>query len=138
MKTRKILFIIIGVAAIIAGLVCFVLDTGSYERNVTYGGDAYTGIQNASAQAANNIQLLSVIVKTGFGISFIIIGLILIVIGATISNPINNNFTNNPTPIANLPEDKISREISKYNELLKMGVITENEFEEAKKKLLNL
>ncbi len=50
--------------------------TGAYESASSYGGDAYTGIQNAAAQTANNVRALAEIVAAGFGNLLIAIGLI--------------------------------------------------------------
>ena len=41
------------------------LDSDAYsEHNSTYGGDAYTGIQNAAAQTANNVKALNENIET--------------------------------------------------------------------------
>ena len=53
-KIRNILFLIIGVLSIIFAIKIGGLSTGSFEMPLSYGGDAYTGIQNACAGAANN------------------------------------------------------------------------------------
>lgn len=62
---------------------------GSYELNHSYGGDAYTGIQNAAAQAANNVYYGNEIVQNiaggledligALGIALIVVGLALAV-----------------------------------------------------------
>lgn len=54
------------------------MDTGSYESYFEYGGDAYTGIQNASAQAANNISDLAEIVSMGMFAFLLVFGIALI------------------------------------------------------------
>lgn len=48
-----------GVLSIIFGIVINNFPNGSYADLETYGGDAYTGMQNASAMAANNVLRLS-------------------------------------------------------------------------------
>ena len=53
-------------------------DVGYYEASSAYGGDAYTGIQNAAAQTANNVKALSEITKNGFAFFLIAVGLIAI------------------------------------------------------------
>lgn len=83
MKLRKLLYGVLGIASFVLSIVCYAMDTGSWESSHTYGGDAYTGIQNASAQAANNIQDLAAIVKFGFGSVLLIIGLLLIFYAVT-------------------------------------------------------
>lgn len=85
---KKVLYGIVGLVSSILGIVCFTMDTGSYEMNLQYGGDAYTGIQNASAQAANNVQDLAAICAFGFGALLLIIGLILIVYAITSKEPV--------------------------------------------------
>ncbi len=67
LNTRKILLIIVGSLSFLWGLIS--LFKVEYNR---YGGDAFTGIQNASAQTAAAVDKL-----------MMIIGMILIVIGAT-------------------------------------------------------
>ena len=47
-----------------------------YVNSEKYGGDAYTGIQNAAAYTANNIWRLNHAIQTMFGILLIIIGLL--------------------------------------------------------------
>ena len=56
----------------------FAKDVGYYESSSSYGGDAYTGIQNAAAQTANNVKALSEIAKMGFAFFLIALGLIAI------------------------------------------------------------
>lgn len=51
-------------------------SSGLYEPSNTYGGDAYTGIQNAAAQTANNLTNVAEIAKDGIGYLLIAIGLI--------------------------------------------------------------
>lgn len=74
---KQILFGLVGLAATVLSIVCFTLDTGSYELGKTYGGDAYTGIQQAAAQAANNAMYAGEIMKFGFGCVLLIAGLTL-------------------------------------------------------------
>ncbi len=53
----------IALVSLIFAIVCFCTDTsyafGGRESNATYGGDAYTGMQNASAQTATNVYYLN-------------------------------------------------------------------------------
>ena len=74
---KQILFGLVGLAATVLSIVCFTLDTGSYELGKTYGGDAYTGIQQAAAQAANNAMYAAEIMKFGFACVLLIAGLTL-------------------------------------------------------------
>ena len=75
--------IISGILSVIFGIIMFGKSIGSYESASSYGGDAYTGIQNAAAQTANNVKALSEITKTGFAFFLIAIGLIAIFYFAT-------------------------------------------------------
>lgn len=51
----NILGMIGGALSIFAAVQVKLLDVGSWEAAEYYGGDAYTGIQQASAQTANNV-----------------------------------------------------------------------------------
>ena len=67
-----------GFISIILGFVVSGMSTGSWESSSSYGGDAYTGIQNAAAQTANNVQDLAEILKTGMSSALIIFGIAMI------------------------------------------------------------
>ena len=67
--------ILVGIAAIITAIVMLAsgpadrlsgMSTGSYTSHSWYGGDAYTGIQQAAADTANNVSAQSDIIKAGF------------------------------------------------------------------------
>lgn len=70
--------VVSGIISIIFSFVMLGMDNGSYESNLAYGGDAYTGIQNASAQAANNIMDLADIVSMGMFAFLLVFGIALI------------------------------------------------------------
>lgn len=78
---KKIGLIAVGIISILFAFNVMSMDAGSYESNEYYGGDAYTGIQQASAQAANNVQDLANITKRGFGFILMVMGSTLIVCG---------------------------------------------------------
>ena len=80
---RSILFVVIGAAAIILSIVAFQMNNGYHESSQRYGGDAYTGIQNAAATTANNIRYLINVCRFGFGSILLIGGATLCVVGAT-------------------------------------------------------
>lgn len=80
---KKIGFAVSGLASLILGIVCYCLDAGSYVFNVQYGGDAYTGIQNAAARTACNVTNLAKICKFGFGSVLLIAGVVLIICAVT-------------------------------------------------------
>lgn len=77
-KLSNIVGIISGMISIVFSFVVKGMSIGYYEQNYTYGGDAYTGIQNASAQAANNVQDLADLVRTGIYGFLLVFGLALI------------------------------------------------------------
>lgn len=70
--------IISGLISVIMGFVVMGSGTGSWEASNSYGGDAYTGIQNAAAQTANNVQDLAEIAAQGFGWILVVLGLAII------------------------------------------------------------
>lgn len=101
-KAKKIIFILIGIIAIVFSILMINADCGGHESFYTYGGDAYTGIQNAGAQTANNVQDLAVINSAGFSFLFALIGLFSIAYGiflkekpdyTNILNQINNKLS---------------------------------------------
>lgn len=75
---------IVGIISIIFGVITFFLGTGSFENKKSYGGDAYTGIQQAAAQAANNIQSAGGSIKFALAALLIVAGLTLLVVGRNI------------------------------------------------------
>lgn len=77
-KVISILGTITGAISVVLSFVIFDMNVGAYEVSHTYGGDAYTGIQNAAAQTANNIIKVSEILKFGFGCVLLIGGLSLV------------------------------------------------------------
>lgn len=81
MKKKAALLIIIGILAIALSIVSFCMDAGYYAVYEQYGGDAYTGMQNASACTALNVRRLCEVVKFGFGSILLVSGLTLIVSG---------------------------------------------------------
>jgi len=53
-------------------------SVGAWENNSQYGGDAYTGIQNAAAQFANNVYRVGEMLQLAFTGMFAIQGGVLI------------------------------------------------------------
>ena len=80
-KSFATLFLLIGILSVILSFVAFGSDVGYFEYNETYGGDAYTGIQNAAAQTARNVKFLAEAVTFSSGSILLVIGLTLIVYG---------------------------------------------------------
>lgn len=93
-KCKNVSLAIVGVISIVLGIVCFSLGIGSKENNNAYGGDAYTGIQNAAAQTANNIMNVATICKVGFGSILLIAGGALISVSFSEEKTIANSFEN--------------------------------------------
>ena len=75
---RRILFATIGAISVVLSIVCFSKDIGHESNYSYYGGDAFTGIQQAGAQTSNNVYDLTRIVRYGFGSILLISGLTLI------------------------------------------------------------
>lgn len=97
-KTRSIFFTIVGALSIILSIVCFTKEISSGALHSYYGGDAYTGIQNAAADTSKNVVELSKIAKTGFGSILLIAGLAFVGFGLT-------------TPVLKVEETKEKSEI---------------------------
>ena len=87
---------IIGLISIIQGsnLICL----GSKESFKAYGGDAYTGIQNGTAQTANNIYYLGEFLEDALSLFFVILGLLIILVSAYIFIGTFFNKQSNPAP----------------------------------------
>ena len=62
-----IVSVVFAAVTLVLAIVLFNSSVGRYELAETYGGDAYTGIQNAAAQTANNVQATNEILVIGFG-----------------------------------------------------------------------
>ncbi len=73
-KISSIAGTVFGFISIILGSTVSNMSIGGHESNITYGGDAYTGMQNAAAQTANNVQCLADIVRSGLSGILIILG----------------------------------------------------------------
>lgn len=87
LKKLKTFSLILGIIAIVFSLVVFSADVGSYEPTKSYGGDAYTGIQNAAAQAANNIMDVGAAITTAAGAILLVFGVGMIFLSLCINAP---------------------------------------------------
>lgn len=67
-----------GIASVVLGIICFTMDGGVTWSLAFYGGDAYTGIQNAAAMTASNIYSLISVVKFGLGSILLVAGLAIV------------------------------------------------------------
>lgn len=82
---KKILSLTINIIGILTGIVTAILGFDfknrfffSYADMNTYGGDAYTGIQNAAATAANNVVILGSMVERAVSIILVILGILIV------------------------------------------------------------
>lgn len=115
-KLRSIVLIIIGIVAIGLSIKCFKIDDLSYESRSMYGGDAFTGIQNAAAITSKNVKELAGIVQFGFGSVLLVMGLTLVGVGLT--TPMKSRQNNSETipvtveksPIVEAPSIEASNE----------------------------
>ncbi len=78
-KAASAFGIIIGIVSVIMSIITFNMYEGPFESAKAYGGDAYTGIQQAAAQSANNIVHAAKILRFGLGSVLLILGLGMIV-----------------------------------------------------------
>lgn len=77
-KVSSIIGIISGALSIVFSFIMLGKEDGSWENYNSYGGDAYTGIQNAAAQTANNVYYLNDILRFGFFAVLFIAGIVLL------------------------------------------------------------
>ena len=67
-----------GILSILFGIIVASLNTGFYISTESYGGDAYTGIQNAAAYTGKNVLQTNRILETGLCFILTVIGLAII------------------------------------------------------------
>ena len=113
-KVRSTIFMIVGVLSIIMSIVCFSSKVPNGESDMVYGGDAYTGIQNASASTSRAVVELAKITKLGFGSVLLIAGFTLIGVGSTM--PVQRKTEENESSDESSEEDNKSEEIKTENE----------------------
>ena len=77
-RIAAVALVLIGIVAVILSFSAYGLDTGYSESDKEYGGDAYTGIQNAAAQTSRNLVYLTEAVAYVGGSVLLIAGLALI------------------------------------------------------------
>lgn len=152
-----IMFIVMAVIALASALIIFFSDytyysSGIYVSYEYYGGDAYTGIQNAAADTANNVgRLISntaeleELAQTAVALFFVILTLLFVTFGIknlmeAKTNPVPVAAENAPQPAAEekKPEgnEGLVEQLQKYKKLLDEGVISEADYENAKKRIL--
>lgn len=64
---KRIILILTGLISLGLSIGAFNKSEGRYASCERYGGDAYTGIQNAAADTCNNVSTLTESVNYGFG-----------------------------------------------------------------------
>lgn len=106
---RTVILIIIGIVSIGLSIKCFSFKELSYEPKSMYGGDAFTGIQNAGAQTSENVKELANIVKFGFGSVLLVAGLGFLGVGLT--TPMTKRVSEEETQ-----EDTQSEQLSELGE----------------------
>lgn len=95
-KIEAICKIVIGALSIIFAIIILAADSGVFERQTSYGGDAYTGIQNAGAITANNVKCLAIICSQGFGFILLVGGALITLSGITAFIPMHKDNTSSP------------------------------------------
>lgn len=85
-KLLKIFGIVLGILSLVLAFVLFDQSVGYTEGSYSYGGDAYTGIQNAAAQTANNLVYTGELIKLAAGFFLIVQGLAML-LGALCIRP---------------------------------------------------
>lgn len=81
MATKKfftVLLLATGILSIILSVYSFNSLIGASVSQKVYGGDAYTGIQNAASQTANNVREMAEMMSFSFGSILLVGGLTLI------------------------------------------------------------
>ena len=87
---KKNFKLIIAIVIVVMGIYSIVLGIensryyGGFETETVYGGDAYTGIQNASAQTANNVANVGYFLSGRYEDTMVFIGVGLIVSGGLV------------------------------------------------------
>lgn len=131
-KLLGVYLLCIGIFAVIMAIVIFDSYSGMYGYRENYNGDAYTGIQNATAQTATNVLQTNYILKKGLGSILMAGGLSLIGIG------FNMLIQKKNTEIETQQNQSAAAELKKYKTLYDQGAITAEEFLAEKERILKL
>ena len=86
-KKIKTILLGLGILSFVFAFMIFVANVGYNESDEYYGGDAYTGIQQAAAQTANNVVDLAELLQCGLACILVIHGGVLTGISACIEVP---------------------------------------------------
>ena len=133
-RVMDILGIIVGLITAIFGITQ--MNEGNYimtVESIKYGGDAYTGIQNAGAVTANNIKMLIEVMEKYFSTFFVILGIFLIIHFFRLLMT-DGEDTNTPINIQTSVDNK-QIELEKLNRIREKGILTEEEYEHEKEKI---
>lgn len=116
-QIRTFLLCGVGIISIILSIKCFSFDKLDSESRSMYGGDAYTGIQNAAATTSKNVSELASIVQFGFGSLLLINGLTLLAFGLTspIGKKVKENNGEDVTTITSQPESTANESEANQN-----------------------
>ncbi|MBE6618598.1 MAG: hypothetical protein E7626_02285 [Ruminococcaceae bacterium] len=151
MENRRKAIIAVSVIGILIGIFCIIVsgivfseNGGTYTKRFTYGGDAYTGIQNAAANTSNNVALLHNLVALVSGYAFLIVGLIMIwksICKLVESNACSDKKTGNTSNYECNQESATKTQsqatvgseerINMIERLRSQGLITEEEYQQA-------
>ena len=99
-KIAGALFILAGLIALWFAISLFKMDEGSFPQNLSYGGDAYTGMQNAAASAARNVKWLYELVAKGFGAILLVLSFAMFGFGVKSFAPVPVSAPSDPAPTA--------------------------------------
>lgn len=115
-KVRVFTFIFLGVVSIILSIRCYAFDVASGKDDYIYGGDAYTGIQNAAAATSRNVSELTNVIKFGFGSLLLVGGLTFIGIALTTPLPGKSEHTTATTEMTETKDIDAKEEASVNDE----------------------
>lgn len=108
-KLRSGILILVGIIALFLSFKCYTIDDLGYESSSMYGGDAYTGIQNAAAKTSQNVKELASIVQFGFGSVLLVMGLTILGFGLTMPMGTNKEVAEN-APVDEKPAEDATKE----------------------------
>ncbi|MBE7061340.1 MAG: SHOCT domain-containing protein [Clostridiales bacterium] len=126
-----LVFVIIAFISLIFAIVCFSMYCGKYTFYEYYGGDAYTGIQQAAADTSYNVLIGNQNSAVMGGFFFLLVSFTFTSIG--IINLIKDKKATKKDMYADLVT-----EILKQKVLLSNGTITKEEFEKRVNQLLDV
>lgn len=127
-----------GALSVIFSFMVIAKDVGSFENNSAYGGDAYTGIQNAAAQTAVNVYYLNQILRFGFFAILLVAGIALLCHYVPILMSEMNTGDKKLTAKAAAESVEGSEELKEYKALYDSGVLTAEEYGAKAREIMGL